>query len=75
MKITVLIYGDADGEHNTYVKHNEQYLHFYTDGYERVSSKEIVKLLRFLGHDVFEVYGGFNRIKEIPKEKITDSLA
>ncbi len=74
MKIKVLIYGDADGEHSTYVEHSGKYLHFYTDGYERVSSKEIVKLLRFLGHDVFEVHVGFDKIEEIPKEMIIDSL-
>ena len=37
--ITVEIYGDENDEHSTYIKRNDKYMRFYTDGYEGTSAK------------------------------------
>ena len=58
--ITVEIYGDEKDEHSTYIKNKEEYMSFYTDGYNGTTAKEIVNLLKFIGHDVFVVNHNYN---------------
>lgn len=58
--ITVEIYGDEKDEHFTYIKNKEEYMGFYTDGYDGTTAKEIVNLLKFIGHDVFIVNHNYN---------------
>lgn len=58
--ITVEIYGDKNDEHFTYVKGKDEYIKFYTDGYDGTTAKEIVNLLKFIGHDVFVVNHNYN---------------
>lgn len=60
--ITVEIYGDENDEHSTYIKRNDKYMRFYTDGYEGTSAKQIVNLLKFIGHEVFVVNHNSNDI-------------
>lgn len=72
-KIKVIICGDADSEHRTYVENDGKYLEFYTDGWDGTSSKDIISLLKFLGHEIFEVYDSSHRL--IPEEKIINKNA
>ena len=58
--ITVEIYGDEKDEHSTYVKNKEAYMRFYTDGYDGTTAREIINLLKFIGHDVFVVNHNHN---------------
>lgn len=66
-KIKVIICGDAYSEHQTYVENDGKYLEFYTDGWDGISSKDIISLLKFLGHEIYEVYDSSHRL--IPDEK------
>lgn len=72
-KIKVIICGDPDSEHRTYVENDGKYLEFYTDGWDGVSSKDISSLLKFLGHEIFEVHDSAHRL--IPEEKIINKNA
>lgn len=55
-KVTIIIRGDAAGEHTTYVEHEEKYFEFYTDGYDGVHADDVRRFLEFLGFEVFEVH-------------------
>lgn len=55
-KVTVIICGDTENEHTTYVEHEGQHFKFYTDGYDGVSECDIREFLEFLGYEVFEVH-------------------
>lgn len=55
-KISVIIVGDQENEHTTYVKHDNKYYKFYTDGYDGIKSTEVILFLKFLEYEVFEVY-------------------
>lgn len=60
-KITVEIYDHGDDGHSTYVKNNDEYMDFYTDGYGGgTTAKEIINLLKFIGHDVFVINHNHN---------------
>ena len=55
ISVTIEIYGDKNDEHFTYIKCNDEYMRFYTDGYDGTTAREIINLLKFIGHDVFVV--------------------
>lgn len=55
-KISVIIVGNPDDEHHTYVKLEDKYFEFYTEGYDEANAKNIIRFLKFLGYEVFEVY-------------------
>lgn len=58
--ITVEVYGDENNEHSTYIKGNDKYMRFYTDGYDGTTASQIINLLKFIGHDVFVVHHNYN---------------
>ncbi len=55
-KIKVIISGNVENEHSTYIEHDGKYFYFHTNGWDGVSSQEIVSLLKFLGYEVFEIH-------------------
>lgn len=64
-KISVIIVGNQEEEHSTYVEYNNKYFKFYTDGYDGIKCTEIISFLKFLGFEIFEVYrNDFNISRE-----------
>lgn len=55
-KINIIVVGDKNKEHFTYVEKDGVYYSFYFDGYDGTSSDMIISFLKFLGHDVFILY-------------------
>lgn len=66
-KITVIIVGNSDEEHSTYIKYNNKYFKFWTDGYDGIKCTELISFLKFLGYEIFEVY---KNSFDVPKEDI-----
>lgn len=63
-KINVIICGDMDGQHTTYVEHNRRYCQFYADEYEGIAAKEVIGFLKFLGYEVFEIHNNAFSVSE-----------
>ena len=55
-KIMVIIYGDENDNHYTYIKNKDNYYKFWADKYDGIRSKDILSFLEFLGKEVFLVY-------------------
>lgn len=68
-KVSVIVIGNRNEEHTTYVKSDNKYFEFCTDGYDGIKSTEIISFLKFLGYEVFEIYK--NSLK-ISKEDIVN---
>lgn len=61
-KIKVIVVGNQNKEHNTYVERSGKYYKFYDDGYEGIPCDYIIEFLQFLGYEVFVVYK--NKLEE-----------
>lgn len=68
-RVKVIIRGDIEGEHTTYVEHNGKYFKFYANEWEGTTSKEVIQFLEFLGHEVFEIH---NKAVDFPEEQIVN---
>lgn len=55
-KIKVIICGDDNEEHTTFVEYDGQYFEFYFNGYEGMPAKEVCEFLKFLGYEIFELH-------------------
>lgn len=62
MEVKVIVKGDKNKEHFTYVENNGVYFQFYDNGYEGIPCEQVIALLKFLGHEVFVVYQ--NKLKD-----------
>lgn len=51
--VMVYIYGNPEDEHSTKLVKNDKEIRFYCDGYEGVSSNEILELLQVLDINPF----------------------
>lgn len=55
-KITIIIRGNTQSEHTTYIEHEGKHFKFYTDGYDGISAGDVRDFLEFLGYEVFELH-------------------
>jgi len=63
-RVDVIVIGNREGEHFTYVGKNNNYFRFYTDGYEGDTHKEVIAFLKFLGFEVLEIYRNNHKVME-----------
>lgn len=68
-KVKVIVRGDSEGEHTTYIERNGRYFKFYANEWEGTTSEDIILLLTFLGHEVFEIH---NKAIKVPEDQIVN---
>ena len=61
-KLTVHIYGDKKDEHHVVFEKDGILTGFCTEKYEGIPSESILKLLEFLGFEIFEVIHDINAV-------------